>query len=156
MRTQLSVTAALAAFVVAVLAGCSGNDAKPCNTCPQVAGNWTFQFEAAGEPSAACAQLQRTTPPASFSVTQVGSSLGSELEGVEVRGTLYDTYDFGLSGTANGEDGGVTSVSLNGRYVPNVAGTDAGERLQGSFNGNYTSGETSCVVSRGYTATRAP
>lgn len=137
----------------AAIHGCGPSDTLPCNDCPEVSGQWMLHYETGTAPSAACEQLGKTTPPEVLELAQVGSGLTSTFDGVELRGTLYDTFDFSLNGTQQDGDGGTTSITLSGRYVPALAATDAGERLQGNFVGRYGEG-AACVLSRGYTAER--
>ncbi|MBX5480382.1 MAG: hypothetical protein IRZ16_00835 [Myxococcaceae bacterium] len=150
-RFSLSVGCFSALLAIAI--ACSGGDIRPCNDCPQVAGQWRLHYETGTSPSKACEQLGRTTPPDTLDLEQVGSALSSTFEDVPLRGTLYDTYDFSLNGTQQVPDAGSVSISINGRFVPALEVTDAGERLQGTFVGTYGTGEA-CVISRGYTAER--
>lgn len=132
---------------------CGSGDTRPCNDCPDVSGTWYLRFETGAQPSSECEKLGRGLPQAPLSLTQVGSALSSEVEGVSLHGTLYDTYDFNLNGVGDA-DGGTASVSLNGRFIPARDYADAGERLQGSYSATFEQDGTSCFVSRGYTANR--
>lgn len=145
----------LALPVAALLASAAcGGDTRACNTCPNVAGTWTLSFED-GELPPECEQLGRTLPAEPLVLQQVGSALTTELQGTQMTGTLYDTWEYTVFGSGD-DDAGSRTVALTGRYAQPLAALDAGERLQGNYNATYDEGETTCVLTRGYTAQRAP
>ncbi len=114
-----------------VFAACT--DALPCSTCPEMEGAYAVSWEA---PTGNCAVgVTRTT---GLNVTRVGSSLHSTVAGQQLTGTLYDTYDFSLSGgidvsyTLRGRlalgahDAGAQAIHLVGTLRTSARGRDAG------------------------------
>ena len=92
------------AAVVLTMTACT--DALPCSSCPAIEGAYAVSWEA---PMSSCSVgVPRTT---GLSFTRVGSSLHSTVAGQPLTGTLYDTYDFTLSGGID------VSYSLRGRLV---------------------------------------
>jgi hypothetical protein len=157
--------AALAGALALLLApGCGENVGQPCTTqCGQIEGSYELHLGDAGVP-ADCANLGVRLPEGPLAITRAGAQLGGSVEGVTMRGTLYQSGDFTLLGSRAGSpDGGTgdsTSFSFNGRFQ--AAREDAGTpaSLAGTFNGTYTrsggpgGAARTCTVNRPYTATR--
>lgn len=150
-----------AALLLAALAlntwGCSGSTGG-CVQCPPMAGRYALAF-GDGSDSADCKSAPVSLPQGPLDVTQEGDALSADLNGLTLRGTLYQTYDFTLLGLTD-TDGGLgpsDSQSLNGRYVPVV--TDGGvPTLVGEFQADATrttgAGTLHCTMTRSFTATR--
>lgn len=94
--------------------------------------------------------------PVNFNVSQRGNQLSVLVGGEELRGTLYDTYDFSLTGGR-----ALASYSLRGRAVVDTMATAAdagsmttGARLYGTLFTRTGSDATPCDLSEGYAADR--
>jgi len=88
--------------------------------------------------------------PAQLNITQEGNKVSVLLGGDELRGTLYDTYDFSMSGGQTD-----TTYTLRGRAV--VGSADAGRasvRLVGSLISRADAAKTGCQLQEEYTADR--
>ncbi len=127
------------------LAAACGNS-QPCSTtCPPVEGVWFLQFIA---PVFPCDGGTAGEPPATVSFTREGSVLRGAVDGVELRGTVYDTFDFTLNGTM---PGGGREISLRGRYVP-ASTSDGGN--DSITNGNLVRSTSACRDDRRFTGAR--
>ncbi|WP_375765365.1 hypothetical protein NR798_27010 [Archangium gephyra] len=101
-------------------------------------------------------------PQGPLDVSRQGSEVAATLDGMTLRGTLFQTYDFSLVGDSLGQatDGGTRgpdSAILSGRYIPAI-GDGGVPRLVGDWQGTYSSTTGSntrrCSVTRPFTATR--
>jgi hypothetical protein len=148
---------ALLASLAAV--GCGGSS-QGCIQCSPIDGRYALELGAGVTPGA-CQDVTVTLPHGPLEMTRQGSELSAGLDGLTLRGTLYETNDFNLLGTAGGStDGGTAgleSASLSGRYVAGV-GDGGVARLIGDWQGNFastsTGGTRRCSVTRPFTATR--
>ena len=111
-------------LTAAMVLGAACTDSLPCSNCPAMEGTYAFTWQAPTTNVTGCSRL--TTPrPSMLTFNRVGSSLTSSLDGQELRGTLFDTYDFTLSGGVD------IASNLRGRLV---TGSDAGAiRLTGTL-----------------------
>lgn len=132
-----------------VLVGCS--DALPCRTCPPVDGVYAVSWADAG-PSNTDGGMCPVVGPRdqTWTFVQKDTQVTSTISGVNLGGTLYDTYDLVLSGS----DGNL-SYRLRSLVIPEGASMDGGIRLQGTFNTRTlpASGEP-CEVNESFTAQR--
>jgi hypothetical protein len=91
--------------------------------------------------------------PVNLTLTQAGNRLSSLVDGIEVRGTLFDTFDFSLTGSLE-----ALEYSLRGRAV--VSGpTGRADGGQGSAStvrlvGSLSSRTAQCDLTEQYTADR--
>lgn len=147
---RLAAASCVILCAAALASSCGGDGTRPCSDCPDVAGTWALSFEAGGTPPAACDQAGLSLPTDPLTLRQVGSALSASVSGAELRGTLYDSYDFNLNGRAEGDGGVSTTVSLNGQYVGPRPAIDAGEQLVGTYVGT----RADCILTRKYSAFR--
>lgn len=134
-----------------LLASCG--DQRPCSGCPKIDGPYLVSWQQ-GFPQEGCpAEGPR---PLNLNVTQAGNQLSVLVGGEEWRGTLYDTYDFSVTGGRGG-----TSYSLRGRAVLSGGTTTVdggmsptGVRLVGTLFTRSGSGAMACDLSENYTADR--
>jgi hypothetical protein len=138
--------------ILVVLAGCS--DALPCSTCPPLDGVYAVSWAAndGGQPIADGGSCPVEGPRApTWTLSQRGSQVTTSIEGVNLGGTLYDSYDLVLSGSEGG-----LSYRVRALVVPEGTSADAGVRLQ---NGTFTtrtlpvSGDP-CEVNESFSAQR--
>lgn len=92
--------------------------------------------------------------PVNFNVAQQGNQLSVLIGGEEVRGTLYDTYDFSLNGGRGG-----TTYTLRGRAVVRPTSADAGTstgdtRLVGTLFTRTGAEAKACDLAENYAADR--
>lgn len=132
------------------VAGCQGQG-SPCTDCPNISGSWSLELRATTIaddcPSVA-------TPDASVVFEQTGPNLTAQFGGGTLHGTMYDTWDLAVSGSAPG-DGGLSTLTLTARYVPGL--TDGGtDKLVGTYSGSIREGQSFCRQVRDLTGTRAP
>ena len=128
-------------------------DQLPCVSCPMIAGPYLVSWQQ-GFPQDGCpAEGPR---PVNFNLTQSGNQLSVLIGGEELRGTLYDTYDFSVAGGRS-----ETTYSLRGRAVTSGATTTAdggmtqgNVRLVGSLSSNSNAAAKSCDLTERYTADR--
>ena len=154
---SLGLVALLTAVTMNIL-GCNSG-AGGCTQCPEVAGHYTLTL-GDGSDSADCNSVPPRLPQGPLDVSQEGSTLSADLNGMTLRGTLYQTYDFTLLGLNDDPDGGsgqADTASLSGRYIPVV--TDGGvPTLTGEYQADYSrtspAGTVRCSVTRSFTATR--
>jgi hypothetical protein len=123
-------------------------DAFPCTSCPDIAGTYVASWSRT--PGFVCAGAGPR--PTTFSLTQVGEVLRSTLADQPLQGTLFDTYDFTLSGDWEGVHEGLWGrAALGGAGTSPDAGTTV--RLQGTLT--TSPGDGGCLVSDDFTADRA-
>lgn len=149
MRLWLGIPVGV--VVAAVVSACGG-DNQECTTCPKLEGKWALT---AGGPDRTCSPSE--APPASIDITRVGAAIRSQLPGGELTGTIYDTYDFTLSGSVYPADGGISradSLSIRARFIP--GGPDAGDTFTGTwtFSPAADAGTAGCVETRALNAAR--
>ncbi len=152
-------TFALTGAALLASVGCSGSS-QGCLQCPPLEGRYDLAFDPGTIPTS-CNGVSVALPEGPLEVQRQGSDVTATLDGVSLRGTLYDTYDFGLVGAGaeqtDGGTGGPESSSLNGRYIPAV-GDGGVPKLLGDWQGNFASssagGIRRCSVTRSFTATR--
>jgi hypothetical protein len=143
----------LALWAVCGLHGCAGGDQTPCVNCPAIAGTYTVAFNSnGGSRSPGCSTLGIGNPQGSLFINQQGANLGgSSYSGFSLTGTLFDTYNFSLSGFD--VDGG-NSMFLQGRFVP--AAADGGSIQNGLVATQYQrtqgTGTVTCSQSLPFTA----
>lgn len=85
-----------------------------------------------------------------WTLKQTGTQVTTTIEDVNLGGTLYDSYDLVLSGSA-----AALSYRLRSVVIPEGTSMDAGVRLQGTFTTRTlpASGEP-CEVNETFTAVR--
>ncbi|OJH38954.1 hypothetical protein [Cystobacter ferrugineus] len=140
-------------------AGCGGTS-QGCIQCSPIDGRYALEFGDGMTPGT-CQGVTVTLPQGPLDMTRQGSELTAQLDGLTLRGTLYQTNDFNLLGTRAGSmDGGTAgleSENLTGRYVAGV-GDGGVDKLIGDWQGNFastsTGGTRRCSVTRPFTATR--
>ena len=130
---------------VLLLLAMSCTDSQPCADCPPVEGTWFLQYIA---PDFPCDGGVLAAPPATVAFTREGSVMRGAIEGVQVSGTLYDTYDFSLNGQLPG--GGLT-ISMRGRYNPSTR-ADAGDETL--YDGRLLRSTAACRDDRRFTGAR--
>ncbi|MCA2976857.1 MAG: hypothetical protein INH41_04025 [Myxococcaceae bacterium] len=141
--------AAVPGLLACVLLGACG-DQRPCTACPALTGPYLISWQR-GVPADGCPA--RGPVPVNLTLSQQGNRLSTLVDGLELRGTLFDTYDFSLNGGL--DDLGYT---LRGRAVVDgpLALPDGGApqparvRLVGSLN----SRKGACDLSEPFTADR--
>lgn len=131
----------------------SCGDQRPCSSCPSIDGAYLVSWQQ-GFPQAGCPEMGPR--PVNLNFSQQGNQLSVLVGGNELRGTLYDTYDFSVSGGDNS-----TSYSLRGRAVVSgpSAQADGGTvrsnvHLVGTLFTRTGSGSMGCDLSENYTADR--
>ncbi|GMU62259.1 MAG: hypothetical protein AMXMBFR34_40220 [Myxococcaceae bacterium] len=130
------------AFTAAFLAGfalASCTNAAPCSVCPPLAGTYAVSWKRALQVSEGCPLSG--PQPVTLTFSQAGSTASTLVNGIELQGSVYDTYDFSLSGT-----GVVGGYVLRGTVIPTDAATDAGVRVIG----NLTSRTENCELREDY------
>lgn len=141
--------------------GCGGGSSQGCIECPPMEGLYGLELEPGTTPSS-CDGVTVTLPQGPLDVSRQDSDVTATLDGMTLRGTLYQTYDFTLVGNGLGQeaDGGTRwpdSTILSGRYIPAI-GDGGVPRLTGNWQGSFSStsaGSTRrCSVTRSFTATR--
>jgi hypothetical protein len=160
MTTGRIPSSGLAAFLLCLaVAGCGGTS-QGCIQCSPVDGRYALEFGTGVTPGS-CQGVTVTLPQGPLDMTRQGSELTAQLDGLTLRGTLYESNNFNLLGSSVGNmDGGTAgleSESLTGRYVAGV-GDGGVDTLIGDWQGNFTSTSTGgprrCSVTRPFTATR--
>jgi hypothetical protein len=143
----------LGGAAMAAAAGCNGGGA-PCTKCPPMEGRYMLQFTAGPLP-ADCVSLAVNLPQGPLDIQRAGSGLTATLEGVELQGTAFQSFDFNLLGIDTRPDGGSTQFSFSGRYTPGQADGGTGQ-IAGTFTGDYAresaQGLSRCSIIRDYTA----
>lgn len=131
-----------------LVSACS--DAQPCRSCPPIDGVYAVSWADAGTSADAgsCPQSGPRVP--SWTLAQRQTTVTATIAGVNLGGTLYDTYDLVLSGSE-----GALTYRLRALTIPEGPSTDAGVRLQGTFTTRTlpASGEP-CEVDETFTAQR--
>jgi hypothetical protein len=120
-------------FIAALtVAGCDSSNGNPCTTCPPLGGTWVFQFDTGM--ATGCSSLG--TLPTSMVIDQQSSVISTYLNGADLSGSLFDTYEFSLNGTIPSQDGGFDFVvQVQGLYVPSQATDGGDDRIdQGIFS----------------------
>lgn len=126
------------------LAACSNN--QPCSgSCPRLEGVWFLQYVA---PVFPCDGGTAGDPPMTVSFTREESVLRAAIDGVEVRGTVYDTFDFTLNGT---KPDGTRQVSMRGTYKPATTSDGGDEQI---YAGTLTRSTDACRDDRRFTGAR--
>lgn len=127
-------------------------DQQPCLTCPMIGGAYLVSWQS-GFPQDGCPAMGPR--PVNLNFTQMGNQLSVLVGGEELRGTLYDTYDFSMLGGRN-----ENTYSLRGRAVVGSASTSAdggtvagGVHLVGTLS-TRSSGAKACDLTENYTADR--
>ncbi len=157
MRPLLSSRFVLFPLLVAALAvsGCGPRD-PVCNDCPDLAGAWTLTFDAPEPKPCGDADVGSGT----LELTQVGSSLTGTFGDVPLEGTIFQSWNFTLSGnqaaptdggTGAGAGAGQVIHSLTGKFAPGQAALQTEDRLVGTYTAAYPGG---CTSSGTYVATR--
>ena len=140
-----------ALFTLVVLASC-GPNAAPCTTCPPVDGVYAVTWGGdAGVISADGGSCATPGPRVnSWTLMQAGTRITTTIEEVNLGGTIYDTYDLVLSGSAS-----AVSYRMRSVVIPEGTSMDAGIRLQGTFTTRTlpASGEP-CEVNESFSAQR--
>ncbi len=139
----------LSALALSAGPGC-GERNPVCNDCPDLQGAWTLQFELSEpEPCADGTAVGSGT----LDLTQVGSSLRGTFGGVELQGTIFQSWDFSLNGSAPSADEGALEVlhSLTGKFARGQPSLQTGDRLMGTYSATSPGG---CTASGSYVATR--
>ena len=140
---------------------CNGGSTAGCTQCAPMEGRYSLELDPGTNPPT-CSGIPVTLPEGPLAVSRQDSDISAELDGLTLRGTLYQTNDFSLVGSRLGEDDGGTpgldSASLSGRYVPG-AGDGGVPKLVGDWQGNFSSTSTGggtkrYSVTRSFTATR--
>ncbi len=148
------------AGMLLMASGCGGSS-QGCTNCPPMEGTYGLALEPGMTPSS-CEGVTVALPQGPLEVNRQGSELDATLDGMTLRGTLFQTYDFSLVGNSLGQptDGGTSgpdSTILSGRYIPAI-GDGGVPRLVGDWQGNFSSttagGTQRCSVTRSFTATR--
>jgi hypothetical protein len=132
------------------LTSCGGNN-PACNECPDLAGSWSLAWDP-GEDPPACVEQGATLPEGAMALTQVGSAVRGTLAGVELQGTVFESWDFNLNGSEERDEAAVLH-SVGGRFVAGQPALETVDRLLGTYTATHPQG---CVLSRGYVATRTP
>lgn len=134
MRRLRSLLLALPPLATALALGCT--DARPCTDCPPIAGAWAVSWKNGIAQDKCPTQGPR---PVSLNITQAGNTAASIIGGVDVKGVVYDTWDFSLTGT-----GPAASYTLHARAAPGAT-ADAGLHMEGSLQTSGTpDGGTAC------------
>lgn len=131
-----------------VLMGCT--EAQPCRNCPSVEGTYAMTWpDGGGMVTEGCA-LEGPRPP-TLTLTHRDSNVTTTIGNSTIGGTLYDTYDFSLSGGGDG-----FTYKLRALAVPEGGGGDAGMSLRGSLTSGQVDATTGeyCEVSDSFTAQR--
>lgn len=159
-RFQLPTFPLVLAGTLALAASACGGSSQGCIQCAPIEGRYTLELEPGTLPPT-CSGVTVTEPQGPLEMSRQGSDIAAELDGLTLRGTLYQTNDFSLVGNNLGQEdggtGGPDSASISGRYVPAV-GDGGVPRLVGDWQGNFSSssGGTTrrCSVTRSFTAAR--
>jgi hypothetical protein len=144
---KMSRLLVLVATVGVVAAACGGNN-EGCRTCPRVEGNWSMTY---GTPTEACSPSR--TPPASITITVVGSIARARINDTDFTGTVYDTYELTLRGNLPSADGG-TDFDRADLRATFIQGTGDGgvDRLTGTWS--FTPAPGTCTETRELNGTR--
>ena len=127
-----------------LLLAVSCSEGQPCTDCPPIEGTWFLQYVA---PDFPCDGGTLAAPQMTVSFTREGSVVRAAIDGVQLNGTLYDSYDFSLSGQM---PGGSLFVQVRGIYT--ASGADAGGETLTS--GRLARSTNACREDRRFTGTR--
>jgi hypothetical protein len=152
MRIRISAAVVAVATVGAVVVSACGSDNEECSSCPPIEGTWAIS---AGAPDQACANGR--APPQALSITRVGSIIRADIEGSELTGTVFDTFDFSLTGSVgdqvSGADGGAVkgpdTVNIRAKFVQGN-GDGGSDTFRGTwaFTPGADAGTQSCTETR--------
>jgi hypothetical protein len=137
-----------AALLVFLLPACDCGDQRACSDCPPLEGRYAMAYDDETA-SADCSAIRPPAEPAELELSRVGSTARTTVAGVELSGTVFDSFTFSLTGNGAG-DGGQLSMNLRGTFVPPSSVTDGGTQLRGTYSADITGGGKSCSTSRGY------
>ena len=141
-------------FLLGTGAACS--DAQPCSSCPNIQGVYDLRFDDSSGTPAECVTLGVSDPVGPLTLGQFGSGLTGTLGGTALRGTLYDTFDFSLSGVPDSDGGTTGGVTLHCRFIQGVA--DGGDSLRGTWgttvHQSRGTGPVDCTLNRPVTGSR--
>lgn len=129
--------------VVGLAVACT--NAQPCVSCPAIEGVWFLQYIA---PDFPCDAGTPAAPPMTVAFTREGSVVRGAIDGVMMSGTVYDTFDFTLSGQL---PNGSNTVNLRGIYRPPTR-SDAGDEIL--YNGVLVRTSAACRDDRRFTGAR--
>ena len=130
--------------------GVACSDAAPCRDCPAIDGLYAVSWPDGGAASDAGACPSSGPRVPGWTLAQQGSRVTSTIGGVNLGGTIYDTYDLLLSGSE-----GTLSYSVRAIVIPTGTSTDGGVDLRGTFTSrNLPSSGDPCEVSETFTAQR--
>src|SRR5690242_11729598 len=87
--------------------GCGDGSSQGCIECPPMEGRYALELEPGTNPSA-CNGVTVELPRGPLEVSRQGSEVTATLQGLTLRGTLYQSSDFSLVGSSLGQetDGG--------------------------------------------------
>ncbi len=108
--------------VVIAVSACT--DALPCTNCPPVDGTYAVSWPDAGTPDPVCPVPRVAT----VTLAQRNAQVTSELEGVVIAGTYYDSYDLIMSGTQDR-----VTYRLRALVIPTGTSVDGGIELRGNL-----------------------
>ena len=138
-------------LVLMLAAAC--NDSVPCRNCPPIDGTYAVDWGDGGidtsvDAGAGCPFTGPREP--SWNLMQTDTRVTATIAGTTLGGTLYDSYDLVLSGSADS-----TTYNLRALTIPQGTGPDAGIELKGTFT-THTLPATGdpCVLSEAFTAQR--
>lgn len=137
---------------VVLLGTLACGDARPCASCPQVAGRYALDFAHDAGVLTGCAAAPMAPSPTALELLQSGSVVRTFIDGVEYRGTLLDTYDFSLQASATDVDGGLSTERIRARFLEGAP--DAGDGLRGTWTTARASGSATCELERPFTGRR--
>ncbi|MHB8873433.1 MAG: hypothetical protein ACYC8T_07070 [Myxococcaceae bacterium] len=138
------------------LTGCG--DARPCSSCPQLSGSYDMVYEEQSR-SADCAVLPVAPAPSPLELIQFGSSVRAGDGGPALSGTVYDSWEFTLTGTL-AVDGGASEdqVSARARFVPPARADGGSTVIRGSWSQTARregpQAPRTCSVDLAFTGTR--
>lgn len=133
------------------LAACT--NAVPCRSCPPVDGVYAVSWGDAGvnasDAGAGCPATGPRVP--TWTLAQTDTSVTATIAGASLGGTIYDSYDLVLSGSADS----TSTYHLHALAIPLGTGADAGIKLQGTFTTRtLPSSGTPCELQEAFTAQR--
>lgn len=142
MRLRLLVTLGV------VVTGCT--DAVPCHSCPPVDGVYAVDWGDGGSSMDAgrCPVTGPRVP--TWTLLQRDTQITATIAGVNLGGTLYDSYDLVLSGAE-----GTLNYRMHALTIPEGTSTDGGIKLRGTFTTRTVpaTGDP-CEVNEAFTAQR--
>lgn len=142
-------------WVLAVVLVAACDDARPCSSCPPLEGRYALTYEG-GATAGDCATARVGEPPRELEIARSGPTIRSTALGVELTGTLYDTFDFTLAG-AGVSDAGSDAITYRGKFLPPSNATDGGTLLRGSYSGTHRpvpATENTCILERSFSGTK--